>query len=115
MINIVPLGDRVLLTRIDEDTEKQGSFYVPDIAQVKSSRGKVVAIGEGRIVGDKLFPLPLEVGDEVLFSKYGAVEVTIEGQDLLVLRYDEIYFKVPLVVVPSYVRGSDYAAFKGQP
>jgi chaperonin GroES len=109
MINIVPLGDRVLLKRVDEDTEKKGSFYVPDIAQVKSSRGKVFAVGEGRVVGDKLLPIPLEIGDEVLFSKYGAVEVNVDGVDLLVLRYDEIYFKVPLVLVAP----PEYAIFKG--
>lgn len=101
MIDIEPLGDRVLLKRIDEDAEMQRGFYVPDIAQVKSSKGKVVAVGEGRLVGTQLLPLPLEPGDIVLFSKYGAVEINLEGEEYLILRYDELYLRQKLI---AYVR-----------
>jgi chaperonin GroES len=102
MIDLEPLGDRVLLKRIDEDAEMQHGLHVPEIAQVKSSKGRVIAVGEGRLVGDKIVPLPLEPGDIVLFSKYGAVEINLDGEELLVLRYDEIYFRQKLVALASF-------------
>lgn len=101
MIDFEPLGDRVLLQRIDEDTETHHGLHVPDIAQVKSSKGRVIAVGEGRLVGDKIMPLPINVGDIVLFSKYGAVEVDIDGEQYLVCRYDELYFRQRLVALVS--------------
>jgi|SRR5215472_9059278 len=104
MIDIEPLGDRVLIKRIDEDTEMNRGLHVPEIAQVKSSKGRVIAVGEGRLVGNQLLPLPLEVGDIVLFSKYGATEVQLDGEEFLILRYDEIYFRQRLVAVVEYER-----------
>ena len=98
MIDVEPLGDRVLLKRIDEDMEMQRGLQVPEIAQVKSSKGRVIAVGEGRLVGDKILPLPIEVGDVVLFSKYGAIEVILDGEEFLVCRYDELYFRQKLVM-----------------
>jgi len=103
MIDIEPLGDRVLIKRIDEDAEIQHGLHVPEIAQVKSSKGRVIAVGEGRLVGNQIVPLPLEVGDIVLFSKYGATEVNLDGEEFLVLRYDEIYFRQRRVVIPDTV------------
>ena len=103
MIDIEPLGDRVLLKRIDEDAEMNRGLHVPDIAQVKSSKGRVMAVGEGRIIDGKLLPLPLDVGDIVLFSKYGAVEVNLDGEEFLILRYDEIYFRQRLIAVATHL------------
>lgn len=98
MLDIEPLGDRVLVKRIDEDAEMQRGLHVPNIAQVKSNKGRVIAVGDGRLIGNQLLPIPLAPGDIVLFSKYGAVEVSLEGEEYLILRYDEIYFKQKLVV-----------------
>ena len=103
MIDVEPLGDRVLLKRIDEDAEMQRGMHIPDIAQVKSSKGRVVAVGEGRWVGDKILPLPLEVGDIVLFSKYGATEINLDGEEFLVCRYDEIVLRHKLIAVVRHV------------
>jgi chaperonin GroES len=99
--NVQPLGDRVLLKRLEDDEAMKHGLHVPDIAQVKSSKGRVIAVGEGRLIGDRIEPLPLKAGDIVLFSKYGAVEVNIDGEELLILRYDEIYFKQKLVALVS--------------
>jgi chaperonin GroES len=99
MLDLEPLGDKVIVSRIDEDAEMKRGLHIPEIAQVKSSKGRVVAVGEGRLVGNQLLPLPLQVGDIVLFSKYGAVEVNLDGEEYLILRFDEIYFKQRLVAV----------------
>lgn len=93
MLDLEPLGDRVLLKRIDEDAEIQRGLHVPEIAQVKSSKGRVIAVGEGRLVGDQIVPLPLQPDDIVLFSKYGATEINLDGEEYLILRYDEIYLR----------------------
>lgn len=98
ILDLEPLGDRVIVSRIDEDAEIKHGLHIPEIAQVKSSKGRVVAVGEGRLIGDRIVPLPLEVGDIVLFSKYGAVDISLDGDDFLMLRFDEIYLRQKLVV-----------------
>ena len=103
MIDVEPLGDRVLLKRIDEDTEMQRGLQVPEIAQVKSSKGRVIAVGEGRLVGEKILPLPVNPGDIVLFSKYGATEIMLDGDEYLVCRYDELVLRHKLVVLAEQV------------
>jgi chaperonin GroES len=98
MIRYQPLANFVLLQRIDETVEMQGSIIIPEIGQVKSNKGRVIAVGEGRIIGGQLVPIPLSEGDIVLFSKYGAEDVNLDGQDYLLLRYDEIKLKENLIV-----------------
>ena|SRR6516225_590935 len=99
MLDLEPLGDRVIVKRIDEDSEMQFGLHVPEIAQVKSCKGRVMAVGEGRLIGNAIQPLPLAVGDVVLFSKYGATEINLDGEEFLLLRYDEIYLRQKLVAV----------------
>jgi chaperonin GroES len=77
----------------------QFGLHVPEIAQVKSCKGRVMAVGEGRLIGNAIQPLPLAVGDVVLFSKYGATEINLDGEEFLLLRYDEIYLRQKLVAV----------------
>jgi chaperonin GroES len=103
MLDLEPLGDRVIVTRLDEDAEMKHGLHIPEIAQVKSSKGRIVAVGEGRLIGDKIVPLPVEVGDIVLFSKYGAVEINLDGDEYLMLRFDEIYVRQRLVAVASHL------------
>lgn len=99
MIKYQPLANFVLLQRIDEAADlSPGGMVIPEIGKVKSNKGRVVAIGEGRIIGDKLVPIPLAEGDIVLFSKYGAEDVTLDGVDYLLLRYDELKLKEKLIV-----------------
>lgn len=98
-----PLANFVLLKRIDQaqEVDERSGMFIPQIAQVQSNKGRVVDVGEGRIVGDKLIPIPLEKGDIVLFSKYGAEEITLDGEEFLLLRYDEIKLKERLVALVS--------------
>lgn len=94
-----PLSNFVLLKRIDEGQDKVKGIHIPEIGQQKSNKGRVMAVGEGRIVGGVIVPIPLEVGDTVLFSKYGAEDVKLDGEDYLLLRYDEIKLKARLVAL----------------
>lgn len=98
-----PLANFVLIQRIDQAKERdeKSGMFIPQIAQVQSNKGRVIAVGEGRIVGGQLVPIPLERGDIVLFSKYGAEEITLDGEEFLLLRYDEIKLKERLVSLVS--------------
>jgi chaperonin GroES len=91
--NLEPFSDRVIVKRIDEDAEVKRGLIIPEIARVKSSKGTVVAVGAGRLINGKIEPLPLNVGDIVMFTKYGATEITIDGEDYLLMRFDEIYLR----------------------
>ena len=93
-----PLANFVLIQRIDDTLEMDRGIIIPEIGQVKSNKGRVVGVGEGYIVGNQLVPIPLEPGDIVLFSKYGAEDVKLDGVDYLLLRYDEVKLKERLVV-----------------
>jgi len=93
-----PLANFVLIQRIDDTLEMDRGIIIPEIGQVKSNKGRVVGVGEGYIVGNHLVPIPLEPGDIVLFSKYGAEDLKLDGVDYLLLRYDEIKLKEKLLV-----------------
>jgi len=93
-----PLANFVLIQRIDDTLEMDRGIIIPEIGQVKSNKGRVVGVGEGYIVGNHLVPIPLEPSDIVLFSKYGAEDVKLDGVDYLLLRYDEIKLKEKLLV-----------------
>lgn len=90
-----PLANFVLIQRIDETMEMSpGGMVIPEIGQVKSNKGRVIAVGEGRLtINGDLIPIPLEEGDIVLFSKYGAEDIDLDGHAYLLLRYDEIKLK----------------------
>ena len=90
-MNIRPLHDRVIVRRMAEERTSPGGIVIPDSAAEKPIQGEVVAVGNGKVLdnGD-VRPLEVKVGDKVLFSKYGGTEVKIEGEDLLVLREDDI-------------------------
>lgn len=92
----VPLANFVLIKRIDEAADvSAGGMIIPDIAKTQSNKGRVISVGEGRFVPGTgaLLPIPLEPGDVVLFSKYGAEDINLDGEDFLLLRYDEIKLK----------------------
>ncbi|MCX8036336.1 MAG: co-chaperone GroES [Candidatus Sumerlaeia bacterium] len=90
---IKPLGDRVLVQRLEEAEEKTaGGIIIPDTAKEKPQRGKVIAVGPGRMNEDgKLLPMNVKVGDEVLFGKYSGSDVKIDGVEYLIIKEDEIY------------------------
>jgi chaperonin GroES len=86
-----PLGDRVLLKRIEEEDKSKGGIIIPDTAKEKPQEGKVVAVGKGRMLDDgKLVPLEIKKGDRVLFGKYSGTEVNLEGEEHLIVKEDDI-------------------------
>ena len=86
-----PLHDRVILRRVDEETTSPGGIVIPDTAAEKPSRGEVIAVGNGKVLenGD-VRPLSLKKGDMVLFGKYSGTEVKVEGEEILVMREDDV-------------------------
>tara|TARA_B110000971_G_scaffold181153_1_gene187850 strand:+ start:4843 stop:5130 length:288 start_codon:yes stop_codon:yes gene_type:complete len=86
-----PLHDRVLVRRIEEDTKTSGGIIIPDSAQEKPSQGVVVAAGSGTRGDDgKVAPLDVKAKDNVLFGKWSGSEVTIDGEELLIMKESDI-------------------------
>lgn len=90
-MKIRPLYDRLVVKREEEDETSEGGIILPDTAKEKPSRGKIVAIGEGKLMdnGD-VRKSPLKVGDAVLFGKYAGTEVAIGGEELIVMREEDV-------------------------
>ena len=90
-MNIRPLHDRVIVRRVDEEKTSPGGIVIPDSATEKPVKGEVLAIGKGKLLenGD-VRPLDVKVGDKILFGKYSGTEVNVDGEDLLVMREDDI-------------------------
>jgi chaperonin GroES len=91
-MNVRPLHDRLLVTRIEEkETKSGGGIIIPDSAKEKPQRGKVTAVGNGKILDDGTrVELEIKKGDQVLFGKYAGTEVKIDGHEYLILREDDI-------------------------
>jgi chaperonin GroES len=86
-----PLHDRVLIKRLEEQDEKHGSIIIPDSAKEKPQEGKVIAAGTGRVTEDgKILPLVVKAGDRILFGKYSGSEVKIDGEELLIMKEEDI-------------------------
>jgi chaperonin GroES len=90
---ITPLNDRVLVKRFEEVEEKRGDLYIPDAAKEKPASGLVIAVGTGKNQGAAWVPLDVQIGDTVYFGKYSGSEIKVGGEDLLVLREEDIYVK----------------------
>ena len=90
-MNIRPLHDRVIIRRMEEEKTSPGGIVIPDSAAEKPIKGQVVAVGKGKILdnGD-VRPLDVKVGDMILFGKYSGTEVSVDGEELLVMREDDI-------------------------
>jgi len=88
---IRPLHDRVLVRRLEDETTSPGGIVIPDSAKEKPAQGEIIAAGNGRILdsGD-VRPLDVKVGDKVLFGKYAGTEVKVDGEELLVMKEDDI-------------------------
>ncbi|NKC15688.1 MAG: co-chaperone GroES [Gammaproteobacteria bacterium] len=90
-MNIRPLHDRVIIKRKEEERTSPGGIVIPDTATEKPIRGEIVAVGKGKITdGGDVRPLDVKVGDNVLFGKYSGTEVKVDGEDLLVMREEDI-------------------------
>jgi chaperonin GroES len=86
-----PLHDRVLIKRVAEEAKTKGGIIIPDTAKEKPVEGEVMAVGSGHIGKDgKVRPLDVKKGDRVLFGKYGGTEVKLDGEDLLIMREEDI-------------------------
>ena len=90
-MNIRPLHDRVVVRRLEEEKMSPGGIVIPDSATEKPIQGEVVAIGNGKILDSgEVRGLDVKVGDKILFGKYSGTEVKIDGEELLVMREDDI-------------------------
>jgi len=86
-----PLNDRVLIRRIEEDEKTSGGIIIPDTAKEKPQKGEVVAVGKGRVLDDgQRREMSVKAGDKILFSKYAGNEVKIDGEELTIMREDEV-------------------------
>ncbi|MCX6388509.1 MAG: co-chaperone GroES [Solirubrobacterales bacterium] len=89
-MKLKPLGDRLIIKAIDEEETTISGLVLPDTAKEKPQKGKVIAVGEGRVEDGERIPLDVKEGDEVLYSKYGGTEIKVDGEDLLVLRESDV-------------------------
>ena len=90
-MNIRPLYDRLVVTRIEQTQNMQGSLHIPDSAKEKPQEAEVVAVGKGKRLEDgTLVPLDVQVGDRILFGKYSGSEIRVDGQEYLIMREEDV-------------------------
>ena len=90
-MKIRPLHDRVIIKRMEEERTTSGGIVIPDSATEKPIKGEVVAVGNGNILENgEVRPLDLKAGDKVLFGKYSGTEVKVDGEELLVMKEEEV-------------------------
>ena len=90
-MKIRPLHDRVIVKRVEEERKTASGIVIPDTAAEKPDQGEIVAIGAGKVTEDgKVLPLQVKVGDRVLFGKYSGTTVKVKGEELLVMREEDI-------------------------
>ena len=90
-MKIRPLHDRVIVKRLESENVSAGGIVIPDSAAEKPVQGKVVAVGKGKILEDgNVRPLDVKVGDKILFGKYSGTEVKVDGEELLVMREEDV-------------------------
>ena len=94
-MNLKPLGDRLIVKAVEEEEATASGIVLPDTAKEKPQKGKVLAVGDGKLDDDgNRIPLDVAEGDEVLYSKYGGTEIKVDGDELLVLRESDVLAKV---------------------
>ena len=90
-MKIRPLHDRVIVKRLEEERTSPGGIVIPDSAAEKPVQGKVIAVGKGKILEDgNVRPLDVKVGDKILFGKYSGTEVKVDGDELVVMREEDV-------------------------
>ena len=90
-VKVKPLGDRVLIKPLEEEEQKRGGIIIPDTAKEKPQQGEVLAVGPGAHADDgSRMPMEVSVGDKVLYGKYSGSEVTIDGEDVLIMREADV-------------------------
>jgi chaperonin GroES len=94
-MKVMPLYDRVLLKRVEEQEVKRGGIIIPDTAKEKPQEALVIEAGKGRVTDEgKLIPLEVKKGDKVLIGKYSGTEVTVDGDELVIVLENEILAKI---------------------
>ena len=90
-MNVRPLHDRIIVKRVEEGEQRVGGIIIPDTAKEKPQQGKVIAAGNGKINDEgKRFPLDVTAGDTILFGKYSGQEIKLDGEELLIMKEDEV-------------------------
>jgi chaperonin GroES len=90
-MSLRPLHDRILVRRLEEEEQRRGGIIIPDTAKEKPQQATVLAVGTGRLTDDgKVQQLDVKVGDRVVFGKYAGTEVKLEGEELLIIREDDV-------------------------
>ena len=90
-MNLKPLGDRVIVKRDEAESATSAALLIASTSKEKPQTGIVVAVGEGKLDKDgKLVPVPVKAGDRVLYGKYGGTDITLDGEEVLILRADDI-------------------------
>jgi chaperonin GroES len=92
-MNLTPLGDRVVVRALELEQVTATGIVLPDTAKERPQRGEVLAVGRGRYEDGDIIPLDVKAGDEVIYSKYGGTEITVDGEDVLILRESDILAK----------------------
>lgn len=91
-MNLKPLGDRVIIKQDEAEETTAGGLILAHDAKEKPQSGTVLAVGEGKLDRDgNLVPVPVKVGDKVIYGKYGGTEITVEGEDVMILRADDLF------------------------
>jgi chaperonin GroES len=93
-VEITPLHDRVLVRRLEEKQTAKGGIIIPDTAKEKPQEGEVIAVGAGKIEKGKRVPLDVKPGDRILFGRYSGNDITLEGEEYLILREEDILAKL---------------------
>ena len=95
-LEVKPLADRVVVQPLDESAQLRGGLYIPDTAKEKPSQGEIVAVGPGKISDEGArLEMDVSVGDKVLYGKYSGTDVTLDGEEYLILRESDILAIVP--------------------
>lgn len=90
-MKLKPLNDRVVVRRVEEEEKTAGGIIIPDTAKEKPVQGEVISVGNGKLMEDgNRRPLDVKAGDRVLFSKYAGTDIKVEGEELLIMREDDI-------------------------
>lgn len=89
-MKVKPLRDKVLVKALEEDEATKGGIVLPDTAKEKPQKGKVVAVGSGKVKHGQVIPLEVKEGDTVIYEKYGPSEIKIDGEEYLILKEEDI-------------------------
>ncbi|MDI6791405.1 MAG: co-chaperone GroES [bacterium] len=90
-MKIKPLGDRIIVKRIEEEEKTKGGLIIPDTAKEKPQEGKIMAVGPGKVTDEgERIPMEVKVDDRVLFGKYSGSEIKVEGEEYLIMHQDDI-------------------------